>query len=68
MDETALKNAFDYQRFRQNERLEAKIMSVYDAYLTDGYKLMDDALDISAAGEPALRVPRHSPQRDGHDD
>lgn len=51
MDERTISTAFDYQRFKPNPGLEARIQSVYDKYFTGGTLIPDDALNLSAAGD-----------------
>ncbi len=47
-----LRELFEYQKFKPNPRLQAKIDEVTGRYLSNGVELDDDELDVAAAGDP----------------
>lgn len=52
-----LRSLFEYQKFAPNARLQSRLDAVAAKYLADGVELMDDELDVAAAGEPYRKAP-----------
>ncbi len=46
-----LKSLFEYQKFKPNAGLQAKINAVTAKYMSGGAELTDDELNVAAAGE-----------------
>ena len=42
---------FEYQKIQPNCRLQSKIDSIAEKYLSDGVELADDDLNVAAAGD-----------------
>ena len=42
---------FEYQKFKPNSRLQARIDAIAEKYLSEGIALEDDDLNVAAAGD-----------------
>ncbi len=59
-----LRTLFEYQKFKPNIRLKAKIDVITEKYMSNGIELDDDELDVAAAGETHQSEPPAEEKKD----